>query len=505
MDTITTLLSQLSASPEAMAASAVVLLLIVTLLITLLRRQAEPAGDNSAQQPHLLPEAVIRHPPASQADPQMAHTADAMPEPAADASLEEDADDADEQTLSYEVDDLDALAEIEVFLEFGYLEQAAIALRSYVDGSSIHAPSQLKRLSELYLTLRWIDDYSDMLERLHDRSLLDRQQLTDAVFLGLQEDPQNLSLRVLAESRLGLGIEEVNQQLGDQLPAVSHEEMLLRAVVQTPGQASVSATEAVQLAAHLPRVPLVEGRAELAPLSAREITLITSMLPLPRQASILLACHEPAAALPALQDMASQEGVSLSRLIDTLRACYMTRKLSLFCRYLWQFHVGIGNAGHNLKQQLFRLGCHLGEHPVLLALENQPDRLALEEIGRQFGYIAPISQPATRLQLVTVKHAEQAASPLNDALSEAEQFIEFGQIDMAIQTLETAILSNPTLAELYPPLLKLYEHLGDLARFTWLTRQIRERLASPPDEITAMLSRFVQSMQQRHNQQRLAA
>jgi hypothetical protein len=43
--------------------------------------------------------------------------------------------------------------------------------------------------------------------------------------------------------------------------------------------------------------------------------------------------------------MASEEGVSLSRLIDTLRACYMTRRLSLFCRYLWQFHVGIGNAG----------------------------------------------------------------------------------------------------------------------------------------------------------------
>jgi hypothetical protein len=72
-----------------------------------------------------------------------------------------------------------------------------------VDGQLDQCTGQLKRLSELYLQLRWIDDYSDMLERLHERSLLDRQQLTDAVFAGLQEDPQNLSLRVLAESRLG--------------------------------------------------------------------------------------------------------------------------------------------------------------------------------------------------------------------------------------------------------------------------------------------------------------
>lgn len=505
MDNIATLLRQLSASPEAMAASAVLLLLIGMLLIVLLRRQPKPPSANSAsQQPQLLPEAIIRQPP---------RPAQATTQPPAEAAPAADdgvaADDGTEQSLSYEVDDdLDALAEIEVFLEFGYLEQAAIALRSYVDGSSLNAPSQLKRLSELYLTLRWIDDYSDMLERLHDHSLLDRQQLSDAVFLGLQQDPQNLSLRVLAENRLGLGIEAVNQQLGEHLPAPSHADLLLRTVMHTPeqtsDQAALSTEDAVQLAAQLPRLPLVDGWRELAPLSQREITLLTTMLPLPRQASILLACHQPAAALPALQSMASEEGVSLSRLLDTLRACYMTRQLSLFCRYLWQFHVGIGAAGHTLKQQLFQLGCQLGEHPLLLALEAQPDRLELEEIGRRFGCIPPLGQPVAKLMLVTARRSENTGSPLNDALAEAEQFIEFGQIDMAVQTLENAILADPAEAQLYPPLLKLYEHQGDLARFTWLAKQIRARLATPPEEITGMLSRFVQTMQQRLKQ-RLAA
>ena len=506
MDSLSTLLAQLSASPEGMAASIVLLLLVGTLLVVLLRRQPDDRaapGVIPPQQPQLLPEAVIRQP-----RPQPVAQAASQPDvlaTVAETPTEAEAEDDSEQTLSYAVDDMDILAEVEVFLQFGYLEQAALALRSYVDGSSVHAPSQLKRLSEFYLSLRWIDDYSDMLERLHERSLLDRQQLTDAVFLGLQEDPQNLSLRVVAENRLGLGIEAVNQQLGEHLPQLSHEELLLRAVGQTPDQPVVSTSEAVQAAAQLARVPLVAGRAELAPLSARELSLLTTLLTPARQASILLACHEPAAALPALLSMAAEEDASPSRLIDTLRACYMTRKLSLFCRYLWQFHIAIGTAGLNLKQQLLQLGYRLGEHPLLLALEAQPDRMTLEEIGRRMGYVSTPLPPPPHLQLLNVKQPQQAGLVLDDVLAEAEQFVEFGQIDMAIQTLENAVLANPADATLYPPLLKLYEHLGDLARFTWLTRQVREQLACPPIEITAMLGQFVQTMKQRLKQQRLAA
>lgn len=505
MDSLSTLLAQLSASPEAMAASLVLLLLVGMLLVVLLRRQPEATtapGSTASPQAQLLPEAVI-HQPRSQAAARPDKQADVLAETV--AAPEADNEDDSEQTLSYAVDDLDILAEVEVFLQFGYLEQAALALRSYVDGSSVNAPSQLKRLSELYLSLHWIDDYSDMLERLHEHSLLDRQQLTDAVFLGLQEDPQNLSLRVVAENRLGMGIDAVNQQLGDQLPQHSHEELLLRAVGQTPEQPVVSTSEAVQIAAQLPRVPLLEGRTEISPLNPRELATLTSLLPPSRQASILLACHEPAAALPALQAMAAEEGVSLSRLIDTLRACYMTRKLPLFCRYLWQFHVAIGSAGLNLKQQLLQLGYRLGEHPLLLALEAQPDRITLEEIGRRMGYVSTPAPVSPRVPLLLVRQPQQAGQALDDVLAEADQFVEFGQIDMAIQTLETAVLANPADATLYPPLLKLYEHLGDLARFTSLTRQVREQLACPPIEITAMLGQFVQTMKQRLNQQRLAA
>ncbi|MBV8679958.1 MAG: hypothetical protein JO338_05845 [Aquitalea sp.] len=503
MNTSDTLLKQLASSPEAIAAIAVLLLLLGMTLVILLRRQPKvPQSIRRSSQPPLLPEAVIRQP----SRPAQTGTAPAPATSAEEAELE------DHEIMSYEVDDLDALAEIDVFMEFGYLEQAALALRTYVDGPSSNAPGQLGRLAELYLQLRWIDDYSDILERQYEHSLLDRQQLHTAILAGLQQDHHNLALRVMADSWLGLGIEEINQQLGDQHPEASHEELLLRAVVHSaeqPAKASLSASEASQLAAGLQRLPLVAGQGKLAPLNQQEIKLLTTMLPPARQASILLACHQPAAALPSLQLLAKDDKVQLSQLVDTLRACYMTRNLPLFCRYLWQLHLAIGNFGLSLKQSLFQLGCQLGQHPALMALEHQPDRLTLEAIGRQFGYIETQSPPVAPLMLVTAKRTTAVAAPsedaLNHALTEAEQFIDYGQIDMAIRTLEDAILHCPLQAELYPPLLKLYEQLGDLARFTWLTRQIRERVTTPPDEITGMLARFVQTMQQRLHQHRFAA
>jgi hypothetical protein len=111
-----------------MAASAVLLLLIAT-CCTLLRRQ--PTARH-ATPPHCCPKqsSASRHArPANRACSQ-------RPGRGGSQHGEDDA-----RPLSYEVDDLDTLAEIEVFLEFGYLEQAAIALRSYVDGSSINAPA----------------------------------------------------------------------------------------------------------------------------------------------------------------------------------------------------------------------------------------------------------------------------------------------------------------------------------------------------------------------------
>jgi len=504
MDSINTLLAALDGSPQTIALCAVGLVMLLTglLLSIVLRRNGAAASQRQAHnsQPQLLPEAVIRQP---------RREVDDDPSPGTPSAVTEDpafAEEEDDQQF-YEVGDLDVLAEIDVFLEFGYLEQAALALRNYVDSPSCKSPGQLHRLAGLYLQLHWLEDYADTLERLHELSLLDRQQLAKAIFSGLQQDQQNLSLRVLAESRLGLGVSEVDQQLDSQMAVTESDARLLRTVSPAPLlDSDQEAPPPACLPPHpVERLALLQGSSALQPLQQREIQLITTLLPAERQASILMACHEPAAALPALQQLAAVETVTPARLIDTLRACYMTRNLPMFCRYLWQFHVCIGNVGHSLKQSLLQLGCQLGEHPVLQALESQPARLQLESIGRHFGYTAMPSAQSKPLPLVTANPGHQADTVLDNVLNEAEQFIVFGQTDMAMLTLENAILQSPAQAELYPPLLELYEHQSDLARFTCLARQIRDKLATPPEEITGMLARFVQNMQQGLRHSRIEA
>ncbi|WP_293760102.1 hypothetical protein [uncultured Aquitalea sp.] len=500
-------LSLLESSPEGIIAAIAMLLVAGLALGVLLRR---PAAAQKTAETATTP-TDSKAPPravASPAQATMPDDADAeFPATAPQASglAEAPAPEmaADEESLSYEVDDVDVMTEIDVFIQFGYLEQAARSLRQHVDHSARHSSAQLGRLASLYLQLDDIDNYAEIVERLHDYSLLTREQLQDAVLEGLRVDRANLGLRVLADERLGLGVREIADILGpEETPAaLSHwlqPEAGQRDAAEPPDIDALSAR-------HLERRALLEGQAVLSRLSSREMHLIRHLLPPDRELRILLSNQEPMAAMDALERLLQDAPATPSRLLDGIRASYMARRLPQFCRYLWQFYVALGQSGLELKQKLLSMGHELGEHPALEALERMPDRVKLEAVGRHLGYIKTPSLPEKRLTLVESRRNDSDADLAVDALSEAEQFIEYGQIDMAVHTLEAAILANPVDLQLYPPLLSLYERLNDMTRFTWLTRQIRDRLDNPPEEVTQMMSRFVQSMQQRQHQQKMAA
>lgn len=411
----------------------------------------------------------------------------------------------DDESLSYKVDDVDALTEVDVFIQFGYLDQAASALRWYVDSIAPHSGRELKRLAGLYLQLGQLDDYAEILERLHDLALLNRDELEQSILEGLKADRNNLALRVLAEQRLALGVSEMNAKLGEALPTLSTEELLQQAaasLAQSPPSVQIEPTAPQTLNP----VPLIEGRASITTLSQQETSIIKAFIPAARQARLLLSCHAYQDALPALQRLLNDHPRSLSPLLDVLRVHYMGRNLPEFTRHLWSFHMALGQYGQQLKERLLQLGLQLGTNPALSALALCPDRLHLEVIGREYGYI-PASEPEIeKLSLIEVVSAnpEQLAYQ-TDALSEADHYIEYGQVDMAISTLENAIMAHPEEAQYYPPLLDLYERLNDLERFTVLTRRIKDSAQRPPEEITAMMSTFVQRMQQRIPQRSMAA
>lgn len=403
-----------------------------------------------------------------------------------------DAPDSDE-ALGYEVAAVDALTEVDVFINFGYLENAAIALRHYIDQYAPHSGQQLRRLGELYLQLGQIHDYSDTLERRHDLALLDREQLESAVLDGLRQDYNNLNLRVLAEQRLGWGVEEIRRLLGDQLPpGMTLEDAPAGRQPDLP-PALVPAGAA---GAPLNPVPLLEGYRPLGALAAEEREVVAALLPAEKQARILLACRAHEQALPVLERILQLKPGSLLHRLDALCIHYQARDLDAFARTLWHFHMTLGPYGQRLKEQLLHAGLVIGAHPVLAALAGNPDRLALEVIGREAGYERHAPPPARRLELVERVTGETVPQG-NDPLAEADHYLQFGQVDMAMRTLEQAILARPQDPQPYPLLLELYERQDELRRFTWLTRKLKESASPIPDEIIISMSGFLQRLQQR--------
>ncbi|NHR08439.1 hypothetical protein HA052_24925, partial [Chromobacterium haemolyticum] len=242
-------------------------------------------------------------------------------------------------------------------------------------------------------------------------------------------------------------------------------------------------------AAERPQV-LLHGCAPLFPLNEREKDVIAALLPAERRARVWLRWQEYAAATSALEQTLALRPHSLAHLLDLLHVHYRQRQLPRYARTLWRFHLALGEHGVSLKEQLIHAGWLLGPHPVLDLLAQRPERPELERIGRSFGFSgAPPATAPLRRPLVTRQTATTATESV-DARGEADVYLSEGQVDMAIQTLEQAVLSQPEDAANYPPLLQLYRRQDDRARFQWLLQQLRSHVTRLPLEVSAQLAGF---------------
>ncbi|WP_374421142.1 FimV family protein [Chromobacterium sp.] len=382
----------------------------------------------------------------------------------------------------YQVDEVDLLTEVDIFIEFGYLGQAAQALRHYVDRLAPHSAKHLQRLTGLYLQTGALDDYGAMLERQHDLALIGREQLEQALEAGLRIERNHLALRVLAEQRLGWDPEAIRLRLGDDAPALEAS-----AAPTAPAQAAdVGDLEPCPLRPQT----LLQGYAPLFPLNEAEKDAVAALLPAERQARVWLRWQEYTAAAAALEQALALRPDSLSHLLDLLHVHYRQRQLQRYVRVLWQFHLLLDGHGADLKEQLIHAGWLLGVHPALDLLALRPDRPELERIGRSLGLnIAAVGSAPQRLPLVT-RHAATAELAATDPRAEADAYLSEGQVDMAIHILEQAVLAQPDDAANYPPLLQLYRRQDDPARFQWLLRQLRGHAPRLPLEVSAHLAGF---------------
>jgi tetratricopeptide (TPR) repeat protein len=413
---------------------------------------------------------------------------------------------------SIEVAEGDPLVEAVVYLEFGYFDRAAQILRDYVDGPGGSNREVLRKLLDVYSKLNRIDDYAEILERLwtagEDPSFVQTAMLT-----GLAADHNNLQLRVLAESQLGLGPDQLSKLLGHDLPA----EFLEDAAPAARKASRPAAAASPQRGDMPPRLlsPLVEGGMRLtSSFSAEEKAMLCVFTHPAHEARLHRAearLHRGAgdldAAVESLHRAISARPQALVNFADLLRILHDRRQLDEYVGVLWHLYLVLDGAGRALRERFLGMGLALGQHPVLDALGNVAERWQLEAIGRQFGLIPEEKAPPRKLKLVEVTAGPSEGWPdehASDILNEVNSYLEFGQVDEAIEALEEAVLNDPADARLYPPLLDLYDRMDELERFNELSAKVKRLIHQLPEEVAPMMLSLQQRLRDRKQDARRA-
>ena len=124
----------------------------------------------------------------------------------------------------------------------------------------------------------------------------------------------------------------------------------------------------------------------------------------------------------------------------------------------------------------------------------------MKEIGLARGYLQPTSlQMKAKYRDLVQKDSSvisMNSSPADEALKEVESLFMYGQLDLAVDTLEQAVLQYPQESQLYIMLFDLYERVEDWARLEQFLRILRERVVSLPEEVILAMSRLLQRVNQ---------
>lgn len=150
-----------------------------------------------------------------------------------------------------QVDEISILDEVDIYLSYGHLEQAATSLSWYVD----HNPDntqQRRRLLAIYREIPDIDHFAELLEQLIESHTIPDAEARDLVLQGLKLDPQNLQLRVTAEN-LGMGGAQIAAVLAHATLAPQPAESSALAGAQRELQQAIVNPEPLDLSGFMPR------------------------------------------------------------------------------------------------------------------------------------------------------------------------------------------------------------------------------------------------------------
>lgn len=397
-----------------------------------------------------------------------------------------------DSTASVSAQEVDPLTEYQVYKQFGYESKAAESLSGYLSTLQETPPEKLvHELIGLNLRIGNIDMLADALYRY--APALQEESVAEYIKAGLAADQTNLRLRVLAEERLGWSVHEVERQIGEQ-------EYAEEGVEEHTSFSENASGEDVSHAGKSKRMPIILGKKEFGEISPEEMGAVIGFTKPEHGAKILKdkVSYETALKQYNKAIQASQKPASL--IIDALKLDYQNEEVGQFAKHLWKLYHSLGQYGRQVKERMLGWGYSLGYHEVFDDLEQGPSEQKVKEIGLVRGYIQPTSlQMKAKYRELVQKDSSfisESASPADEALKEVESLLMYGQLDLAIDTLEQAVLQYPQESQLYVMLFDLYERVEDWSRLEQFLRLLRERVISLPEEVVLAMSRLLQRVNQ---------
>jgi len=420
--------------------------------------------------------------------------------------------------------------EVEIYLSYGHLEQAATTLRWYVDHHPEDA-AQMRRLLDVYLEIPDIDAYAEILEGGLQAKTIPAEEARERVFLGLERDPQNLGLRVLGESALELGPADIDRELrrrrpeerrpsatppvdGD--PLLAHAQRSLEQIIVHPEPLSLQDIHmdgfthsepgrgAKRPLAQDAQMQLVHGPDEALSLDDAQVEVVAAMESPRKAVDLLMEAGQMAKAEALLRRWVLLRPRQIVLQVRLLELTYRQGRAEDYGRALVFLYVTLWGAGRALRQRLLNLGRTLGDLAVWDALaetEASPARLAAlaEEDGIYLPTTAiPLSSPALVQERLRRDHRIlEEASQKDKILAEFNGLLEYGQVEEAVTLLESAILAKPERESYYPLVLEMYERMQTPERFARFTEKVLASPRPPGEAVVRQMYHLAERLQRR--------
>ncbi|WP_414039956.1 FimV family protein [Acidithiobacillus sp. M4-SHS-6] len=408
-----------------------------------------------------------------------------------------------DQITSAEVDETSILEEIEIYLAYGHLEQAATSLSWYV----AHHPDdiqQSRKLLALYQEIPDMDRFADWLSHLYDTGIISGVEAQDLVLTGLHSDPENLQLRVLAEntgiSNSQLAAISTMQDTGNPAPtspALLRAQQELQQALVNPepldmdisGFSEKSQPDLKNKAHSAPvsgEEALLQGQSHLETISPREWSISATLVDPLTTVRVLQATQQNAEAEHILKRNLIFDPRKLVLHVALLDIFYRQKRCENFAEALLQLYISLWGAGAALRARMLNHGRQLGDHPLWGHLEaSETNKHILAEQAEQYGLYLPLTaipftSPALVLEEIRRDHRIVIKDNDDSILQEFDSLLEYGQVEEAVDLLEKATLARPDHKIYYRPLLEMYERMGAHERFSRFARAILN-METPPD------------------------